>query len=399
MPSKVDTISDDRFERRRELFNKVIDAFGQKYSWLGAQAAREMLLSAASWNIQKYSDPPMRYRNHLMLAWERGWVKSTMMRKMATILGDEMCSTIGKVTDAAMRGSVSAGKFMPPKPMKTPIVISTEFGQTSFDDELLNLFLNMLEEGYTNVALNKLGSLPDSQKKEIEDRFDGSVQFGEQNEFTIKCDFVFWGATYDAKYLQDDAMRSRFNVVTPAQELTAEVTKSVDKAPSVLSQLQKEEVRQIRRELQLDKPVKTDYIPTDGMYKEFDLIPRESRDVQAYMAARHWWGLNVNPEVMQKYIAHLKESRKVAMMNPEERVFELIFDNPMTYEELQSETRYNKRRLYKILQRLNARQVPQADGTTAWAVHSGDSVEYLDDDDNGDDSSSSGLSSLSDKLK
>lgn len=360
-------------QERRQVYNEIVEAFGVKYSWLGGQAAREMLMSAASWNIQKYSDPPFRYRTHVMLAWERGFLKSTMMRVMADILGSENTSIIGKVSDAAMRGSVSGKSFTPPKPLKSPIVISTEFGQTDFNDELLNLFLNMLEEGHTNVALNKIAQLTKNQKNNIEENYDRRIQFGENNEFDLKCDFVFWGATYDPSKLSDDALRSRFDVVTPVKTLNHEITRAADNNPSVKRQLSKTTIRDARRYLTQEKKFPTDFRPSKNMYKKFNLNPRESRDIQAYMASRNWWGLNTNPDVMRKYIEYMKESRRISTMKPEERVFELVFDNPSTYKELISETGLDKRALFKILKRIDAQKIGIGKGgKTEWVIWSGD---------------------------
>ena len=363
-------------QERREVFKEIVQAFEQKYSWLGHQAAREMLLSAASWNIDSYSDPPMRYRNHVMFAWERGWLKSSMMRKMAKILGDDMCSTIGKVTDAAMRGSVSGGSFTPPKPLKTPIIISTEFGQTDFEDELLNIFLALLEEGNTNISLNKIGGISEAQKRNVEERFDGQIDFGESNEFDLKANFVFWGATYDPSKLEDDALRSRFNVVTPEKTLDHEIVESIDNNRFNLSNTA---IKDCRRMLKSEKEVETNFQPPSHFYEKYKLIPRESRDIQSYMAARNWWGLPTTPEVMEKYIKHLKYSRRIATMSPRDRVFDLIFNNPMTFEEIVDETPYPDQKVYKILENIPAQRLPGREGVE-WAIFTGDKGEEEQED-------------------
>lgn len=357
-------------EERRQVYREIVDAFSVKYSWLGGQTAREMLMSAASWNIQKHSNPPFRYRTHVMLAWKRGYLKSTMMRVMAKILGDDLTSVMGKVTDAAMRGSVSGKQFQPPKPLRTPIVISTEFGQTNFDDELHNLFLNQLEEGVTNVSLNKIGVLSDNQRKNIENTFDERVKFKENNEYNLKSDFVFWGATYDPRQLEDDALRSRFNVVTPAKPLDHSITESVDSAPPVHSQLDTTTVKDVRSFLRSDREFPTSFQPTATLYREYNLNPRESRDIQSYMACRNWWGLEVNPEIMSDYIEFMQQSRRAFIQEPEERVFDLVFDNPMTYEEIEDRTGLTRREIYKIMQRIDAVRTNLKD-ETEWVVWSG----------------------------
>lgn len=358
-------------QERKQVFKEIVEAFESKYSWLGTQTSRQLLLSAASWNIEKYSNPHMRYRNHVMLAWDRGWLKSSMMRKMANILGDDFVSTIGKVTDAAMRGSVSAGQFTPPKPLRTPVVISTEFGQTDFSEELLNLFLALLEEAETNVSLNKIGQLSQTTKSNIENKYDGKVKFSASNEFDLKCDFVFWGATYDPSKLADDALRSRFEVVTPAKELDASITRSIDQNRFNLSNTT---IKDCRKMLKSEREVETNFQPPKEFYRKYNLIPRESRDIQAHMACRNWWGLDVNPKIMEQYIDHLKKSRRISTMNPRDRIFDMIFDNPMTLEELDQQLPYEKQEIFKILQDLPRTDHFRGQDSLRWVIHSGENL-------------------------
>lgn len=367
-------------KERKEVFRKVVQGFEHQYSWLGHQAARELLLSVASWNIEKNSDEDLRFRNHVMLAWEKGWVKSTILRQMAGLLGSEMCSTIGKVTDAALRGSVSSGQFTPPKPLKSPIVISTEFGQTNFEDETLNIFLAMLEEGQTNVSLNKLGSLPNQKKKEVEKRYDGKINFGESNEFDLKCDFIFWGGTYDPTKLEDNALRSRFNVVTPEKNLDKDVIEAVSRNQFRVSN---DTVRELRRMVKYEGEVDTDFHPPDHLLEELNNI-RELRDLRSYMAARNWWGLEVNPKVMSEYIDFMQRSREISTMSPEDRIFDLIFQSPMTLQELHDQTRYSKQYIYKILQKHmrqhNAQKLPGGEKEgDKYVIYSGENEVEEDD--------------------
>lgn len=367
-------------QKRKEIYREVVNAFERKYSWLGAQAAQELLLSAATWNIEKNNEVPMRYRTHCVLAWERGWLKSSILTKMASVLGEDLCTTMGKVTDAGMRGSLSGGSFTPPKPLKAPFVISTEFGQTTFEDELLNVFLSLLEEGYTNVSMNKVGQMSESQKRDIEQQYDGAINFGGENEFDLKTNFVFWGATYDPAKLDDDALRSRFNVVTPKNPLTGAVTETIDKGYFNLNQ---DTVRALRRELKSDEESEVDFKPPTHLYEKYSLIPRESRDLQAYMAARNWWGLEVNPSIMENYVEHMKDSRKRSNMSPEDLIFHLIFNNPMSLDELDDETRYNEEEIYKMLTDLKKHrgaQMTPFKGGRKWVIWSGNKGEEEEDE-------------------
>lgn len=377
-------LSQDERQDRKDVYTTIRDAFAEKYDFLGAQTARELLMSAASWNVNRYSDPPMRFRNHVMLTWSPGWLKSSMLRKMKKVLGDDLVSDCGKFTSAVLRGSLDGGNYSPPLVLKSPIVVSTEFGQTDFsDEELLSSFLALLEEGETNVSLNKLAGFSESAKENVEQRFkrpDGqrSIQFRE-NEFSLNTDFVFWGATHDPTQLTENALKSRFNVVTPHQPLTGEVTEAVDSAPSIEKQLTKEDINDVRRMLRSQEEVATNFKPPSKFYTHFSLSPRESRDIQSYMAARNWWGLEVNPQVMREYTRELKQSRRIADMTPAERVKSLIFDNPLTYDEIMAETGYSKVEIHNIFNEIGAKRAGMNRDETKWVVRSGDGTNNNDD--------------------
>lgn len=370
-------LSEDVRQERRDVYTNIRDAFAEKYDFLGAQAAREMLMSAASWNVNRHSDPPMRFRNHVMLTWSPGWLKSSMLRKMKKVLGDDLVSDCGKFTSAVLRGSLDSGNYSPPLVLKSPIVVSTEFGQTDFsDDELLSSFLALLEEGETNVSLNKLAGMSESSKENVEQRFqkpDGerAIKFRE-NEFSLKTDFVFWGATHDPAQLSENALKSRFNVVTPNKPLTGAVTEAVDKAASIEKQLSKQDINDVRRMLRSQEEVATNFKPPSSFYSDFSLSPRESRDIQSYMAARNWWGLEVNPQIMRDYTKQLKQSRRIADMTPAERIKNIIFDDPKTYDEIMQETGYSKIEIHDIFEQIDAKRAGMSQDETKWVVRSGD---------------------------
>lgn len=371
MQSKTE-LDESEKENRKEVFENIVSAFAEKYSFLGAQMARECLMSAASWNIDKYSNTPFRFRNHVMLTWSPGWLKSSMLRQMRDVLGDDMVATCGKFTSAVLRGSLNGGQYSPPLVLKAPIVISTEFGQTDFsDEEMMGSFLALLEEGETNVSLNKLAGMAEGQKRNYEEVYDGQLEFKE-NEFDLKTNFVFWGATHDPSLLSEHALKSRFNVVTPAQPLTGEVTEAVDSAPSVKDQLTTEDITAVRRILKEDTESKTNFKPPSSFYKKYTLSPRESRDLQSYMAARNWWGLEVNPKIMKEYIEQLQHSRKIADMTPAQRVKNLIFDDPKTYDEIQAQTGYTKIEIHNIFDSIDAKRAGTGGESAKWVVRSGE---------------------------
>jgi len=158
------------------------------------------------------------------------------------------------------------------------------------------------------------------------------------------------------------------------------VTEAVDSAPSIEKQLDKSDLNDIRRMLRSQEEVATNFKPPSSFYTEFSLTPRESRDIQSYMAARNWWGLKVNPKIMREYTKTLKQSRRVADMTPAERVKNLIFDDPKTYEEIKKETGYTKIEIHNIFEQIDASNAGGFEGTTEWVVRSGEGQEDNDNE-------------------
>jgi hypothetical protein len=356
------------FEERKEVFTDIVAAFSESYGFLGEQVATECLMSLATWNMERHSDPPIRYRTHIMLTWDPGYIKSTLLRKFKLLLGDDMVSKCGKITEAVLRGSSAGGSFSPPKVLKAPILVSTEFGQTEWEGELLGSFLALLEEGETNISLNKFAGLSDVAKRDVTEKYHGDIEFTADNEFDLYTDFLFWGATHDPEQLQDNAMVDRFNIVTPKEPLTGELVEQVSKSPPLTETLSKDTIQSLRRIVSCEKEADVDFEIPSALYRKHNPSFRLARDVRSNMAARHWWGLQSDPDVMDAYMQHLKESRKKASMNKYERVQDMIFENPLTWDEILERARLPETELNHILQNLDVTHHPGPDGETQWVI-------------------------------
>jgi len=169
---------------RSKIYNEIVDAFEQKYFFLGKQFAEEFLLTAASRNIQDYSEPDFRVRRHLLLYWQCSWLKSSLLHKARHLLGRELCMGLSDISNAALRGTVEAGRFISPYTLKRPFAVCTEFGQVvnkGDSSELVQKLLNVLEEGEVEVSLGKISLLTPEERIKAEEKW--GIYFIDSNTF------------------------------------------------------------------------------------------------------------------------------------------------------------------------------------------------------------------------
>lgn len=281
---------------RKKIFTEIVSEFEKKYSFLGKQFGEEFLLSVASWNIQHYSLPDFRIRRHLLLLWEPGFVKSSLLLKAYRLLGTENCIPMSDVTNAALRGTVNGGKFVTPYVLVRPFSIATEFGQIMVSDqEIVQKLLNVLEEGIVNVALAKISTLSEEAKDKCVKEH--SIEFVDSNKFTYTTDWVLMAATYNEKFMSDHAFKSRFIVLKPTEPLGSKLTKHIIQSkPFVLGD---DVVEGFRKELKSEEQV-------DCMLKlpdeVFELNPfmsvRDANTIISKALCKKWWGFDTSKEEM-----------------------------------------------------------------------------------------------------
>ena len=353
--------------KRRQAFETVVEAFENKYSFLGKQFAEEFLLSLASWNIQENSDPDYRIRRHLLLFWAPGWLKSTLLMKAYNILGPELCLHMSDVSIAALRGTVDCNKFITPFTLKKPFAVCTEFGQlaTSSETEVVQKLLNVLEEGIVTVSLAKISYLSEIQKEEIERKY--PITFVDNSTFTYRANWILMAGTYNKKYLIDNALESRFIILTPRQKLGADLAKYVNKAEPF--HLDLEAVHTVREEIKSTEPTDTIVDLPDEVYEEIpELTMRDTSYLNSYILCKEWWGFKIPKEeilnVAQRHLA----ARKILWSTAQDKVLSVIETEPATISEIKAKTGLDKTEIIKALKRIGARKVIDKDGKTRWKI-------------------------------
>jgi len=339
---------------KKDIHKAVVKAFEDKYSWLGRQFAEEFLNSVASWNIQQFSNPDFRVRRHLLLFWPPGYIKSTLLMKARDILGHEACGHISDVTSAAIRGSVDAGKFRVPVCLKHPITMCTEFGQmvNGESNELVQKLLNILEEGIVTVSLVKAGGLLPTEREKAIAKY--GIEFDDDNNFTYQTNWILMAGTYNKKFLSDSALESRFIIMTPEKKLDGALTKHINRSSKFKLD---EEIKIALREQMLSKWNMGSYKPTlpDEVYTpEINLSVRESAGLISKVMAKKWWGLEMSKEQIIEEASRIRQSSEDIWKSDEDKVFDAVFYEAKTLEEINLETGISQRQIRRYLRNIRA---------------------------------------------
>jgi len=338
--------------RRIDIYNNIVDSFARSYSWLGRQFAEEFLLSVSSSNIQRFSKPKFRIRRHLMLFWDHAWFKTTLLTRAKEWLGPELCMSMSDISNAALRGTVESGQFMSPYTLKTPFAVATEFGQViSGTDytELVQKLLCVLEEGEITVSLGKIAYLSSQQREEAEEKY--GVTFVDNNTFTYKTNWVLLAATYNRKFMVDNAFESRFNIMYPERKLDNKLTRYINKAPPY--QMDNETVFAFRREIQKEKPISTNIkLPDEIFDSDKTVTPRQCGALQSYILCRAWWGLKTPKETILEKLEQMWARSDEIWKTADDRVLEALNNKPKTVQELAKELNLSERQIYYSLKNL-----------------------------------------------
>jgi len=318
-------------------------------------------MSVASWNIQQYSKPPFRVRRHLLLYWQPGWLKSSLLARAYDLLGEELCTMMTDVTNAALRGTVDYGKFISPFTLKRPFSVCTEFGQVisgSDSGELVQKLLNVLEEGIVTVSLGKISQLSKVARDRAE--ADYGVTFIDDNTFTYRTNWVLLAGTYNRKFLVDNALESRFTLLLPEKALNSELTKYITTVKQ--RGIDEDTVYNFRRAIMEKNEVRSDVRLPDEVFENDDSFnPRQCSAVLSYKMCRAWWGLKTAPETLINLAKAIKSRTSSVWKSADDKVFEAIENEAKPAEQIAKETGLSKRQVYYSLKSIRASRIIEGD--------------------------------------
>lgn len=333
---------------RRHLYEQIVNEFEQAYSWLGRQVAEEFLLAMASWNIDHYIKPDWRARQHILLFWKHGWLKSTLIKRFRDILGVKKSKLISDISNAALRGTVDKGDFIPPIVIQYPFICISELGKltTAGDKDLVQTFLMVLEEGEGGASLAKIAKIKDDDREIISMKY--PILFTDPTSFEYQTDAVFLCATYSAKFIEDVALQSRFNIVIPQRPLTGELSKYIEQHGKFnIADNTKQELYNL---LNKPPPMNFDYRLADEIY-ETDPSPRDISKLKSWAWSRMWWGYEVDDTFILARFNQDTKGQLEAQSNVEDKMVMMLERKPHSVSEICIALSCTSAYVYRIINR------------------------------------------------
>jgi len=272
------------------------------------------------------------------------------------LLGRELCTTMSDLSNAALRGTVEANQFVSPYTLKRPFAICTEFGQVSAGgdrSELVQKLLNVLEEGVVEVSLGKIAYLSKETRKKISE--DWGLYFIDDNTFSYKTNWILMAATYNQKFLVDNALLSRFNLMYPKQKIDNALIKHVVNSGGFKPD--EEVVHAFRKELMDNKPIDTNIKLPNEVYDGSPMNPRDCGDLLSTILCRSWWNVKTSKDEILQMIEETQRGKEEVWSSAEDKVFKAIEFESKTAQEIAKEIDISAKHVYNCLKKLGAYQV------------------------------------------
>jgi len=153
---------------KKEIYNEIVGAFEEKYSWLGKQFVEEALYSVASWNIQQFSNPDFRVRRHLLLFWPPGFIK-TVGENEKILINDRYVpikdlDERGKLTTiSSYKGKIYGNKI------NTPYIKSPLKKEKTFEIETIGNYNVVAGQDHPFMVITKKGNIEWRKTKELKE--------------------------------------------------------------------------------------------------------------------------------------------------------------------------------------------------------------------------------------
>jgi len=347
-----------------EIYSDTIKSFNEKFSWLGEQFAKELLQVIATNTIQYFFKFKTRIRDHLLLFWEPGKGKTTLMREAQLILSHNLSFIMQDLTKAAFRGSLesiskSEVQFVPPECAIRRFIFVNEIGKITKSQEateLHQLLLSALEEGQMSVSLVKLVKLNEDQRNAISRTY--NIDFDIQNpanmRYNVSSSFIV--ATYDKKYLLDDAFVSRFNVMIPIRKFDNDLIRKIMQNTSVDAGdkpiLDQHLLTSLRHIIEI-KPGPIVMNQVVNVWKNdlpeivyqflnehnITLDLRLARDLKSYMTSLIFWQQEITDDLLINRLKYIFKVKKILRTTLEDEIVNILAqgklsDKSLTYKEI-----------------------------------------------------------------
>lgn len=356
-----------------EYVSLLRDIFGT----VGERVADATFLSLASWKIQ--DDEIMqqlklgRIRQHILLYWEKGWAKSTMLTFIKErLLPSWVRTKLGtEGSIAALRGSVSKGKLFIPRMALADVYVVPELaswlnpaggGEGRESVKMLGVLNVALEEGMIEVDLIKFASL---DFEEIQRAREYGIEITETGTMRYRTKFVFWAATHSVDFIprsMRDAFLSRFMVIKiPRTELTNELAINMVFNPKRIPDERIESVKYELAKFLMELKIKIDLLERAAKTSKEVLLGvikrglRISPRVANYIRVIGVLYSHIMPEADDELIKRLLERKlmeiRFSTLTMEEIILEFC-KQPRTIKEIQEVTGLSRATVYYYIRKL-----------------------------------------------
>lgn len=308
----------------KTIYSEIEAYLYDRFNILGINACNPIMRSISSQRLHTYNPKKAqqyRIRTHVCLHYLAGWLKTAILNTFGDLLGAEMCLPMDSITQQLLEGSSHKNEnkkivFDAPHILMRPYFLTDELGTltgTKGGDEVIQTLLKLLEDGRFSVGKLKLGEISKASKKDAEKKYSfAKLQF-HASSLKYVTNFVHIAATYDPKFLADDAYKSRYEFVTPNfnfdKHLAYEVTR--DREDSDFPHLDEDIIASFRRMLHnKDYAQRVDLSVPFLEKKQIDAIddkdnpmtPRDWRNAKSFVINQRYWGFEVTQKDQLKFI-------------------------------------------------------------------------------------------------
>jgi hypothetical protein len=345
------------------IYKTIVDAMERKYSWLGRQVAEELLDSVALSVIERTYGLPFRANQHILLIWDVGWFKSSLLSDFKSFMPAAYFGGVGKITDAVLRGTVETAakpgyRFVVPKVLDYDFLVVKEFGKNLTEETgLKETLLTALEDRVVEVSLAKFAQLDSLERKSVEEQYKSAeFRWDSATSFAYKTHVTLWCANYTP--IEDSALLSRFNIVVPEQELSVGLKNHVMTHPYLPFDNKSiepfetiwEAVDALMGTNRPDLPAAFDLsdILSDVPY----LTPRMHSNIIKKLLAAAWWGFWLDEDVVKGMALTHVMSKSKSMKNQEDTIMELLKSGFHTINDVAAQTGTSYSMVWKVLNTL-----------------------------------------------
>jgi len=343
------------------MFNEIIEYFSKMFFPALAQIVIPPMLYSGLLVKFVPLEPtmPLRFRLNIMLQWEYGWFKSTVLRKVAQLFNFRIHELTAS-SSAALRGSYIDNEFYPPELLISDLLIVPEFvGLLEGDKDLVSQFLHALEDARLRVALVKGGKMPKTEIAKIEAL--GAKFIEKRLEYVNRC--TVWSATHTLDGIPEryrDALTSRFYICSLTNAQIPDETAWSDPLQFYDQVFEEKAAKWVQSVY--EKAINPDLMFAEdvirllhGYLKGEKKKPREVGDFRRMAVAHHEYFPTHSPQEAALYLQ--KFTNAFAGMNSRELIAQYLYNNAHTFDEIQQFTGLKKANIFSQFRRLGVKSI------------------------------------------